>query len=66
MGLAVTSVLSSGILKNIKNNLEHASPFMKLFWEEQKKYLTINPTAKNYNSMIIRFCFLLATTSPSA
>ena len=28
---------------NMENNLDVVSPFMKLFWKEQKKYLSINP-----------------------
>ena len=32
------------------------SSFMKLFWKEQNKYLCINPKARKYHPMIIRFC----------
>ena len=39
---------------------------MKLFWREQKKYLSINTKTRKYHPMIIRFCLSLATKSPSA
>ena len=50
----------------MENNLKVASPFMKLFWKEQKKYLSINPKARKYHPIIIRFCLSLAAKSPSA
>ena len=62
----VTLVLKDDILDLIKNNWEALSPFMKLFWKEQKKYLSINPKARKYHPMIIRICLSLAAKSPSA
>ena len=38
------------------NELE-APPFMKLFWEEQQKYISSSsPTSIRYHQMIIKFC----------
>ena len=62
----VTPVLKDDIHYLMENNLEVVSPFMKLFWKEQKKYLPINPKARKYHPMVIRFCLPLAAKSPSA
>ena len=64
--VVVTSVLKDDIHDLMENNLEAVSPFMKLFWKEQKKYLSINPKDRKYHPMIIRFCLSLAAKSPSA
>ena len=62
----VTPVLKDDIHDLMENNLEVVSPFMKLFWKEQKKYLSISPKARKYHPMIVRFCLSLAAKSPSA
>ena len=41
-------------------------PFMKLFWEEQEKYLVRSKTGWRYHPMIIKFCLALAPKSSSA
>ena len=42
-------------------------PFMKLFWEEQQKYIkSSNSSSVRYHPMIIKFCLSLAAKSPSA
>ena len=46
IGVEVTPVLKHDIHDLIKNNLEVVSPFMKLFWKDQQKYLSINPKAR--------------------
>ena len=66
IGMEVTPVLKNDIHDLMENNLKVASPFMKLFWKEQKKYLSINPKARKYHPIIIRFCLSLAAKSPSA
>ena len=41
--------------------------FMKLFWQEQQKYInSSNSTGIRYHPMIIRFCLTLAAKSSSA
>ena len=46
-----------------KNNIP---PFMKLFWEEQQKYLhASSPNSVRYHPMIIKFCLNLAAKSSS-
>ena len=66
IGVEIIPVLKDDIHDLMENNLEVASPFMKLFWKEQKKYLSINPKARKYHLVIIRFCLSLAAKSPSA
>ena len=53
------SIMSSTESKNI-------SPFMKLFWEEQQKYLKSSKTGIRYHPMIIRYCLALASKSSAA
>ena len=40
--------------------------FMKLFWEEQQKYLSSSKNGVRYHPMIIRYCLGLAAKSPAA
>ena len=40
--------------------------FMKLFWEEQQKYLHATKTGVHYHPMIIRYCLVLTAKSPAA
>ena len=42
------------------------SPFMKLFWDEQQKYLKSSSTGVRYHPMIIRYCLSLASKSSAA
>ena len=41
------------------------TPFMKLFWEEQRKLFNGSSSGLHYHPMIIRFCLSLAAKSPS-
>lgn len=41
------------------------TPFMKLFWEPQKKLFSSSSKSVRYHPMIIRFCLSLAAKSPS-
>ncbi|XP_047124807.1 uncharacterized protein LOC124807192 isoform X3 [Hydra vulgaris] len=47
------------------SNNQNMTPFMKLFWEEQKKAST-NQKSLKYHPMIIRFCLSLFMKSASA
>ena len=43
------------------------TPFMKLFWEQQKQFTKNKSATSNcYHPMIIRFCLSLASKSASA
>ena len=41
------------------------TPFMNLFWQEQKKLFNKSAIGVRYHPMIIRFCLSLAAKSPS-
>ena len=46
---------------------EHVPSFMKLFWEEQQKYLSSSSSSSiRYHPMIIKYCLSLAAKSSSA
>ena len=64
----VTSELSSAFQKLFSQCNEKEVPsFMKLFWEEQQKYISSSsPTSIRYHPMIIKFCLNLAAKSSSA
>ena len=50
----------------IMENNKNITPFMQLFWEQQKLHAKNNPNAIKYHPMIIRFCISLAAKSASA
>ena len=66
IGVEITPVLKGGIHDVMENNLEVVSPFMKMLWKEQKKYLSIHQNARNYHPMIIQFFLSLVAKSSSA
>lgn len=41
------------------------TPFMDLFWQQQKKMFSSSTTGVRYHPMIIRYCLSLAAKSPS-
>ena len=55
-------------LKSIMSAADQSNmpPFMKMFWEEQQKYLQTSKNAVRYHPMIIRYCLSLAAKSPAA
>ena len=57
--------LTTNLEKINSDNLDNASPFMKLFWEEQKKNFDGNNNGRVYHPMIIRFCLSLTSKSAS-
>ena len=44
-----------------QSNYHSLSPFVKMFWEEQKKGFQVNPSGRWYHPMIIRFALSIAT-----
>ena len=56
-------------LRKIFSNAENSkiSPFMKLFWEEQQKYVNCNSSSSiKYHPMIIKYCLSIASKSSAA
>ena len=63
----VTSELSNDLKKLFgKCDKRRIPDFMKLFWEEQQKYLQESPSQVRYHPMIIKFCLSIAAKSSSA
>ena len=55
----------SDILKIFTSNLDknNVPPFMKLFWQEQQKYVPTSRNGVRYHPMLIRFCLNLISKS---
>ena len=65
--VSVDNELASDFDTIMSNNTDTMTPFMKLFWEEQKQYSKNKVSSSNrYHPMIIRFCLSLASKSASA
>ena len=54
-------------LRNIMSGADKSkiTPFMKMFWEEQQKYMSSSKKGVRYHPMIIRYCLGLAAKSPT-
>ena len=62
----VDSELGKDFVKIFSERKEDVPPFMKLFWEEQQKYLSAsNSKSVRYHPQIIKFCLSLAAKSSS-
>jgi hypothetical protein len=58
--------LSNDLTTIIDQSGTKMTPFMNLFWEQQKKLFRSSPSGVRYHPMLIRFCLSLASKSPSA
>ena len=63
--IEVDHELSNGFRKFFDSSDKKVTPFMNLFWEQQKKLFSSSRTGVRYHPMIIRFCLSLAAKSPS-
>ena len=61
----VDQELSDGFTQILDSADSRITPFMNLFWQEQKKLFSKGPTGVRYHPMIIRFCLSLAAKSSS-
>ena len=57
--------LSNDLTEITSSSETKLSPFMELFWQQQKKLFSSSPTGVRYHPMLIRFCLSLAAKSPS-
>ena len=57
--------LSQDITSILGKSDMNITPFMDLFWQEQKKLLTRSSTGVRYHPMVIPYCLSLATKSPA-
>ena len=64
--LAITDNLGDD-LRNIMFGADKSkiTPFMKMSWEEQQKYMATSIKGFRYHPMIIRYCLRLAVKSPT-
>ena len=62
--IKIVNQLSDDINTIMSTHTEEASPFMKLFWNEQIK--NFDQKSRRYHPMIIRFCLAIASKSGSA
>lgn len=44
---------------------DDVTPFMSLFWQQQKKLFSSTKTGVKYHPILIRYCLSLAAKSPS-
>ena len=58
--------MSNDAVKIVNENQSRFTPFVKLFWEQQKAAFKKNPKAVRYHQMIACFWISLASKSPSA
>ena len=66
-GVKVNKSFNDDIISTMGTVGKEISPFMQLFWEQQKKALGVEGTSgMRYHPMIIRFCLSIASQSPSA
>ena len=61
-GMEVDNELASDISNIMNGNVQNSSPFMKLFWDQQRKPLRNG--YKKYHPMIIRFVCLWHLSLP--
>eukprot|EP00794_Sanderia_malayensis_P013195 gene13195-14544_t len=58
----------NGDFETIMSSADDANmpPFMKLFWQQQQKYLKTKKGGIRYHPLIIKYCLSLAAKSPAA
>ena len=59
----VSDYISEDMIKVI-SNAETLTPFMQLFWQQQKKLFSTAKTGRRFHPMVIRYCLSLAMKSP--
>ena len=63
-GVAVDSDMDADFSNIFENNFDSLSPFVKMFWKEQKRHFQ-SPSGRRYHPMLIRFALSIATKSPA-
>ena len=62
--MEINNDLNNDFMQILNSAGTKITPFMKLFWEEQKKLFNRSSSGVRYHPMIIRFCLSLAAKSP--
>ena len=65
LGVKIDHQLSKDLTEIMSNSEANLSPFMKLFWQQQKKHFNSSSTGVRYHPMLLRFCLSIAAKSPS-
>lgn len=63
--IEVDHELSNDFTKILDEADDKITPFMSLFWKQQKKLFPSSCSGVRYYPMIIRFCLSLAAKAPS-
>ena len=53
------------IMGDLGDGLPEKTPFMNLFWQQQKKLFSTSKCGRKFHPMVIRFCLSLQAKSPS-
>ena len=64
--IPVTNDLSNDLLNIISDSSDKMTPFIKLFWDQQKRIASRPVQGRQYHPMIIRWCISMAAKSASA
>ena len=62
----VDNTLHNDCLDILSDSNTKITPFMNLFWQQQKRLFQRNPKGMRYHPMIIKFCLSIASKSKSA
>ena len=62
----IDNQLNKDFIDIIGSNTNNVTPFMELFWEQQKRLFSSSESGARYHPMIIRLCLSLAAKSTSA
>ena len=63
--IRVDKEISEDIEKIMSDNVDEITPFIKLFWDQQRKFFSEKKKPLCYHPMIIRFSLSLASKSPA-
>ena len=61
----ISDDISTDLIDITSNTKTKLTPFMELFWQQQKKLFSKSKTGARFHPTIIRYCLSLATKSPS-
>ncbi|XP_065068883.1 uncharacterized protein LOC135694124 [Rhopilema esculentum] len=64
--VSIENEMNNDFLSIIDNGYTEMTPFMQLFWQEQKRLFSYSKRGQRYHPMIIRFCLSLHSKSPAA
>ena len=63
--IAINNDLNNDFMQILASADTKITPFIKLFWEEQRRLFNGSSSGLRYQPMIVRFCLPLAAKSPS-